>query len=161
MTIIKTTPFTPADLAVLEEKHSDVGIKTLVGFLSSLFFVAIFSIVPSGRGQHKEPSLYENYGIQGLMILATMLFLGAILMYFINKHSIEKDIKSGLKTIATVEIREKIMGLENFKVFTKEEEPFKSFVVSQEIYHKVRKGDLITVEFAYVTQTIFDIKMPY
>jgi hypothetical protein len=158
MTIIKTTPFTPTELAILEEKHSDVGVKTLLVFLGVLVFVAIFSIMP---GRYGQPSLYENFGIQGLILFATMLFFGAILMYFINKHSIENDIKSGLKTIATVEVCEKRMDLEDYTVFTKEEEPFKSFVVSKEIYHKIGKSDMITVEFAYFTQTIFDIKMPY
>jgi hypothetical protein len=158
MTIIKTAPFTPADFAILEEKRSDVLTESLYKTFLLCFFLPIFSVLP---GRHGRPSLYEDMGVHGLMLLEGLLVLGGICMYYIHNNRLQKDIKSGLKTIATVEIREKITGLEDYKVFTKEEETFKSFAVSKEIYHKVRKGNLITIEFAPCTKTIFDIKMPY
>jgi glucan phosphoethanolaminetransferase (alkaline phosphatase superfamily) len=158
MTIIKITPFTPTELAILEEKRKVILQETASWVLMYGLLLFIFAPMP---GRHRAPSLYENFGIIGIVVIEILLCLCGIVVYFFKKSKTEKDIKSGLKTISKVVAQHKTTGLGHYNIFTHEDAPFNKFVVDKETYHKFCKGDIIIVEFAHFTQTIFDIKMPY
>lgn len=161
MAIIQTLPYTPDELAILKEKHGDVFIETIVLSFGLIFLLGLLCIMPGGR-RHPSPSLYEIFGFAPCFsVIGISVLLFCVILYYNKKSDVANDIKNGQKTIATIEVWQKIMGIEDYTIFTKEEEPFKSFGVSKEIYHKLRKGNLITVEFAYFTRTVFAVKMPY
>ncbi len=155
MNIIKTLPITATESAILEAKRDGIYEKTLSFFLIFCFIIIFVCFVP---GKHGKPSLFATYGFNSILTLETLLSVVCVASCFFQKRNVDKDLKRGKKTVAAVFVKYKVPDLSLYHIVTTEKGDFEKIAVDKQSYHRYRKGDAITLDFAPFSAILFSAK---